>query len=406
MALPTTITTQAAAVMIPKPFKSSGGNFYAIVAETINTIDAYKATDPTDSWTVQDAANNPSDGQGIAGVTAIQDGDIIHIAFIDGLRAYYYSTFDMSDDTWGTINEEIEFPTNTATFPWISIAVRSDGDVVVVYAGDTDQVMGGKKERVDVNIRTGVTWGGPVALDAAGDIHYGNPNVVIGPLTDDMHIIWQQTTNIADPPTIWANRQARTLDPSDTLSTTDTTGAAGTSLSLLGASNSVAYDDSGTQRIIGHGIKETTGSVHSRQYALATEDGSDYIALNSEVDDASGADPSINGEISPSTLVELSGDLHQLFAGGGTGGGDRDLYYTKSTDDGATWSTPTEEIDAINVNFISANIYVRGADTVLAYVYDDAGVQKYNEKVLIAGVVDLIQPPLLHSFAVTRSTHY
>ena len=61
------------------------------------------------------------------------------------------------------------------------------------------------------------------------------------------------------------------------------------------------------------------------------------------------------------------------------------MNYTTSTDNGSTWATPTEEIDAITVNFISATIYERDHYTVLAYVYDDGGVQKYNEKILNIG---------------------
>ncbi len=113
-----------------------------------------------------------------------------------------------------------------------------------------------------------------------------------------------------------------------------------------------------------------------------------------------------NGAVTLLSNAELNGDLHVLYSGGGTTGVDQDLYYLTSTNNGTDWDTETEEIDAITVNFISANIYVRGSDTVMAYVYDDAGTQKYNEKVLISGAVDLIQPPLVHSFAVTRAANY
>ncbi len=305
------------------------------------------------------------------------------------LIEYEYHEFDMSADTWSVANQQIEIPNNKPTFPWISIAVRSDGDVVVVYAGDTDQVMGGTKERVEVNVRSGspAIWGGPVALDAAGDNHYGTPNVVKGPLTDDMHIIWQRQTLVTfDPPITWNAITGRTLDPSDTLSTTEAFDPVDTNSAMLGMSNGVSYEDSGTQRMTWAGIQEISGNP--RLYLNTTEDGSDDIFVDagtSGVLDTAGADAHVNGDVGVTTIAELSGDIHQLYSGGGTDGVDADLYYTKSTDDGVTWATPTEEIDAITVNFISANIYVRGIDTVMAYVYDDLGVQKYNEKVLIAG---------------------
>ena len=275
------------------------------------------------------------------------------------------------------------------------------GDVIVVYNGDTDAVMGGKKERVDVNIRTGGTWGGAVALDAGGDIHYGNPNVVKGPLTDDMHIVWQQTLNIADPPTAWLQTQARTLRPDDTLSTTVEPSLATnyTASHLLGGQNLVSYDDGGTQRIVGVGLSDT----NDLKNVSTTEDGSDDITLTvgDILAEALTDEIFANVEVGICSIAELSGDLHILYSGGGIAGVDQDLYYIKSTDDATTWDTETEEIDAITVNFISANIYVRGADTVLAYVYDDGGVQKYNEKILISGGVSANGAPSIT--AVTAS---
>ncbi|MBW8034086.1 MAG: hypothetical protein FVQ79_00010 [Planctomycetes bacterium] len=278
----------------------------------------------------------------------------------------------MATDSWDVVDELIDTLTNNPTNPWISISVRSDGDVVVVYAGDTDQVMGGKKERVDANIRTGGTWGGAVALDAAGDIHYGNPNVVKGPLTDDMHILWQQTANIADPPASWAQTEARTLDPANVLSTL-VTDAQDTDTELLSIQNPVSYEDSGTQRMLWGG--------KGHRFWPCTEDAGDDILFGTAVDSPILPNIESNGEISVVTLVELDGVIHDLYSSST----DLDLYYTKSTDDGATWDTPTEELDAISCLHISANIYTRGGDTVLAYLYDDGGVQKYNEKVLSAG---------------------
>ncbi len=363
MALPTTILSDVGYPGHHPPFKSSGGNFYAIATDDVVTsvhIEVFKATDPTDSWTVQDAADNPIlSGSGLAleCIAAVQDGDVIHI--ITGITGgavinYQYHQFNMATDNWDIANETIENTENNPTNLWCSIAVRSDGDVIVAYAGDTDQNMGGKKERVDYGRREGGSWGGNVgiALDAGGDVHYGNPNVVKGPLTDDMHFIWQQTTDTADPPTAWVNQHGRTLDSGNTLSTLDTQGSS-TTTTLLGIGNHVSYDDSGTQRIINAGSRSDTG----RNYLRCTEDGSDNISLDGSTFDLSGADPFSNGEVGVITLVELNGDLHVLYSGGGTNGVDQDLFYTTSTSDGFSWVAPSEEIDAITVNFISANIY-------------------------------------------------
>ncbi|KKL60663.1 hypothetical protein LCGC14_2203060, partial [marine sediment metagenome] len=392
MALPITIDTSAGRKGHHPPFKSSGGNFYAVVNSSFaGELQAKKATDPADSWTEQDAAGNPT--VNFTGFSAVQGSDVIHIVSWTALGTYTYHQFNMATDNWDVVDEEIDAPADDPTFPWASIAVRSDGDVVVVYAGDTDAVMGSKKERVDYNVRTGTTWGGPVSLDTAGDVHFGNPNVVKGPLTDDMHILWQATADTADPPVSWEALEARTLDPSNVLSTLNVGVGATTTGNMLGyGSNPVSYDDAGTQRIILAG----TGAALKR-IILSTEDASDDIVLDTVIGDLQDPDPGPNGEVGIMTLVELDGDLHMLYRGDT----DLDIYYTTSTDDGNNWAVPVEEIDAITVNFISANIYVRGADTVMAYVYDSFGVQVYNEKVLIPGDTGAITATAALAFTAT-----
>ena len=359
------------------PFKSSAGNFYvAVFDDGDDDIDVYKATDPTDSWTVQDDTNNPNFTTNVITLTAVQSGDVIHIAyFVAGLDIdYQYGNFNMADDTWGETTEDIDTDTATADQRWISIAVRSDGDVVVVYNGDTDNNMGDAKERVDVNIRTGGTWGGPVALDAGGDIHYGNPNCILG-TNDGVHIIWQINTATGnDPPTLWSAPQARTLDAGDTLNSVDDVGTSFTGTALLGSVNLLTYDDGGTQRVIGNGSNGIFRDV------IGIEDGSDDLDITAV--NVTNPDPQVKvtNEFPIITMAELSGELHILYSSTT----DSDIYYTKSTDDSLNWDSVTEELDAITCNFISANIYKRGSDTVMAYVYDDGGVQKYNEKILIS----------------------
>lgn len=382
MALPVTVFSGAGIKGYSPPFISSGGDVYAAVKVASSRLDIYKATDPTSSFAIVDDAGSPAGA--VVALSVTQKGDVLYLATWTG-SSYRYHEFSMSADTWSVIDEQIDAVDNDPTFSWISIAVRSTGVPVVAYAGDTDQVMGGKKERADVNVRTGGTWDGPIALDAAGDFHYGNPNVVKGPLTDDMHIVWQQTGNTADPPTAWLATQAKTLDSVNALSNQDNLVFIHTGGAMLGNANAVSYDDGTTQHIMCQGVD----SNNERSTIRAKEGGHDDT---DDIDLIARALPTsheayVNGEVGIITITELSDDLHVLFSGGASAASDQDLFYTKSTDDGVTWDTPTEEIDAITVNYISANIYVRGADTVMAYLYDDGGTQKYNEKVLIAGGV-------------------
>ena len=381
MALPTTVVSDVGLRGHHPPVKSSGGAFYTVVRADADELDVYKATDPTDSWTVQDSGDGPVHAGTLLGYATTVDDNIIHIiAWISDRHEYY--TFDMDTDQW-VIDEAVtdtDIQSTPPDQPWASIAVRSDGDIVVVYGGETDASMGDEKERVDVNIRTSGTWSGPTSLDSGGDKHYGNPNCVLG-TNDFVHCLWQHTEDTAfDPPTIWNATQGRSIDPADdSLSTVDLS-SADTADVLLGQTNAITYDDGGTQRIIISGGRLTL--LHTAQ---GTESSNDILLTAPAVLETLTAEFYENTEVGIATTVALNADIHCLYSGGGTAGVDQDLYYITSTDNGDSWSTETEEIDAITVNFISANIYVRGADTVMAYLYDDGGVQKYNEKVLIAG---------------------
>ncbi len=403
MALPIQVRSGIGIMGHHPPMKSSAGAFYCVVRSGSTTIDVFKATDPTDTWTQSDASGRPFLPATMVGYSIVQGGDLIHIvAWTNSL--YEYSQFNMATDNWdvGGGGETIDVVTDNAALFWASIAVRSDGDVIVAYNGSTDQNMGGTKERADYAIRNG-TWSAGIALDPGGDIHYGNPACVLG-TNDGVHILFTRTTITADdPPTTWQHVDARTLDSGDTLqSVVETTGVSPSS-SLLGMQNMVSYDDAGTQRITVCGT--ATGSDNRWNNNLI-EDGSDNAALNDDFFSTGTPGPRTNGEVGIITIAELDADLYELFSGGGSGGVDADIYLIKSTTDGTTWDAPTEVLDGITCNFISGNIYTRGADTVFAYVYDDDGVQKYNEEVLIAGAVGLIEPPLIRSFAIIRSTNY
>ena len=387
MALPTTVLAEPGNYGHHPPYKSSGGNFYCIARDTSigpgDEARVFKATDPTSSWTEQDSANRPNPGVSIIdGVGAVQDGDVIHM-LVYGDSAVYYYTFNMATDLWDVAATASSTQPDNPAFPFASIAVRSDGDVVTVFAGETDKIMGGTKQRVDFRVRTAGVWGGVTALDAGGDVHDGNPNCILG-TNDFVHVIWQHTANTTDPPTTWTDTHGRSIDPADDTASTLDISTADTESVLLGYPNLVTYDDGGTQRIIASGFDSAGTTLDTAQ---ATEDANDEILLTATgVTESFTTEPGYaNGEAGISTFVELSGDIHCLYSGDGTAGADQDLWYTVSTDNGASWSAPTEEINAITVNYISANIYVRGADTVMAYIYDNAGTQYYNEKILIAG---------------------
>lgn len=387
MALPTIIVSSAAVRGFQPPCIATDGDVWSIIATNSTSIDAYKATDPTSSWTLTDGTNNPT-FTSIEVLSLVQDGDNIHIVTYDS-GSYEYHLFDASAETWSIANEAIETPADAPTFPWCSVAVRSDGDVIMAYAGDTDQVMGGKKERVDYARREASSWTVGVAVDGAGDIHYGSSVLTIGATSDRMHIGWWQQSAVADPPTAWDDWQGRTLDATNGLSTTVTQTRASP---LVGqcVSNAISYDDTGTVYISFCTSDLQTESGLSN--FTTTEDGSGNIqTVNSDFITGGGIGGFSNS--SPASVIgSLAGegtDTYSLFSGGDIASSEQDIYYNTSVSGGMAWGSPSEEMDAVTCNMIYAKVYVRSGDTVLAFIYDDAGVQKYNEKVLSAGTPDL-----------------
>jgi hypothetical protein len=360
-----------------------------------------KATDPTSSWTEQDSSNAPAAPINYSAnpgcISSVMDGNTLHAVVRDDVGIVYVQ-FDCATDTWTTTSSESAAAAQGSNPPdkqWCSLAVRSDGDVIVAYNGITDRVMGGDKERVDYSRREGGSWTRDIALDAAGDIHYGNVNVVRGVNNDEMHFVWQRTQiTVNDPPIAWADAEGRTLDSGNNLSTTvggANWNAGDTGAVLLGIQNLVSWND-GTDDVIGW--HSYTDNANRDNFIRVPEDGSGDLSVtdtvyanifthgtNASPDWVSPDDYPIAIVLDPATDI-----LWSVFSGGvDPNTSDRDIYYSSSDDDGATWATPVEHLDAVTCNFISANIYVRGSDTVLAYTYDDGGTTKYNEVVIAFG---------------------
>ena len=108
MALPTTIVSDVGLGGHHPPFKSSGGVFYTIVRADANEVDAYKSTDPTDSWSLAVGSGPIMTGETLLGFSTVQDGDVIHIIAWSS-ATYEYYTFNMATDAW-VVDQAIETP--------------------------------------------------------------------------------------------------------------------------------------------------------------------------------------------------------------------------------------------------------------------------------------------------------
>jgi hypothetical protein len=270
-------------------------------------------------------------------------------------------------------NQTIETP---ATAPGtsdisISIAVRSDGDVIVLYNGDPDKVHGTDYDRVDYARREGSTW--TVGVDVTGgtgnQVNYTGSAVVKGS-GDNMHFFWKDDT--ADV------RWGRTLDPSTNgLSTRRSQSSSNVFSHIHG--RGVSFDDAGTQRVV---VPTASASVgHAWRH---TEDGSGDLADNGTLTQfADSGTVGINGgfTLNVTSALEGASQMHIIWEQSASD----DLFHDEAATPQSSWGTDTDLLGAVTINQVQgANVYTRAGATVLGYVYEISGVQTYNELELVA----------------------
>ena len=200
MTLPVTIGGAGTVVIIQGtygPFRGYNGAIYTIlIDDTVgNPIDirAYKATDPTDSFSEQDSGNRPGiNGNGavsIAHLDCKQQGDDIHVVVQSAninQQDVYYMRFDMATDTWVAIDGVsdrdilINTPSQTSLSQYFcGFAHEFDNppqNFTAVYAGNRTKFMG--VDRTSVHYRessdAGATWSavGDTVADGGGANDY------------------------------------------------------------------------------------------------------------------------------------------------------------------------------------------------------------------------------------------
>jgi len=154
---------------------------------------ATTATPANADWDSQDSANSPNfqlgDAHAIESYWAFEDGTNIHIATQLQVGHVHYHVFSKSSDTWTTVEELVEFigETNfdlTPVEPAVSLALRSDGDVILCAAYAV-----GTTDRIRVFSRQGSTWAneGAASEDTAAKDYHGV--TVVGPDSSD-RISW------------------------------------------------------------------------------------------------------------------------------------------------------------------------------------------------------------------------
>lgn len=384
MALPVTIsgTTTAPQNSYHGPFKSSGGAFYTILRDStvLSAVEAWKATDPTSSFSEQDGANRPDFGSvTILSLSVFQKGDLLHVAGQNISEEVWYARFDMSTDAWIEIStgdrDILVDGAPDGARDACSIAVEETGtDIVILYQGQTDKVMGTNYERIDYAKSTdsGQTWsaGNLVAKDGKDESHWTGPRIVRGS-SDRVHFFFADWTNL--------DAYQRTLRSDDTLETFPA--------AIDSAISSSIYT-------VGHGVSYVSGAATKIRCPYHDSSSKASVAKFDSADSPGAGDPE-DVDVSDNTVRLYNNSTVSCLAVNGTDlqllyadFTDQDLY-RDSNDDDAGWGTDTEEWDAVDIRHVSSNVYDRSG-AKLAMIVDDGGTVKYNEVALAAAAASLL----------------
>ena len=376
MALPVTITgLDAGAQYNSQPFISSGGNVYVFGRDSTDEskMRAFKATDPTSSFSNvgTDFDVDATAGVVVRNLVAYQVSDVIHIvtstaALTDSAYAIKYHTFNMATDAWVITNEAVVSPStplSTSACNHVGMAIRSDGDVIVLYNGNSAASMGSDYRRVYYARREGGTWTVDVGVDNGGADHWDASGVVLGSsdrmhlffLNDDLSDAYQRTLTSAN--SLEAFPSAYDTDISTVESTSIFSG--------------VSYVSGANTKVRFPSTDATANTLNSVKLDSAD---APTVSIDSDITGATGqsagfldASFSVNGTTLWNTFVNSTDDI-----------------YTQSNADDGGWTTPESFLVGSILN-LRTNIYTRGSDVVLAIVYSISGAVNYHEKVIVAG---------------------
>lgn len=359
------------------PYESSGGNTYWFGrdgATNIGNARCWKASDPTSAFTAQ-TAKLMSSGATVAieAMGAYQVGNVVHVATQIATGVVYYNAYTMDTDTWSLATSETVQSAAATTFApvsgrtFVSLVVRSSGNVVFTYAGGVT-VMSGTFNTCYYRERTGVaTYGTATKYDNGGSIDWQGGKAVLG-ATNRVHFFFTDGTN--------GLQYQRTLSAANALETfpaSFTTGAGGSSVAL---NTGVSYSYLGNTRANAAILKTNVTSLLPTVHRLDSADAPTVSSVSAG--DNTGTVAANNSLMG---LAAASATLHLLYVPSGGGS----IYHDFSTDGGATWGTDVNELTVTNAQRITTNTYTRSGNTVLGFVYDEnATAIKYAEIALAA----------------------
>jgi len=337
---------------------------YTIGLNSGTQIVAMKATaDPTvdGNWANVGGHINVGSAFGnIQSMWVVEDGGDLHVVTQQSLGTtsgrVAYHVFDPGTDTWTTRNEEVIITTlDAAGIAAVSIALRSDGDVIIGYA----EVVAGA-EHIHYARKEGGSWATGFVVDGAAPAEHYNGVVVVLGASDRVHFFY---SNRSDDDFLH-----RSLSSANSLDTADQ--------SVDASVNTVLF------QMGGKAVAYVSGATKIRATYLDATNKVSMVELDS------GADPTINttadisandyalGDANPQMCLAVDGTtIHLLYIDT-----TNDIFHVADVE-----GSPSEnEIeDAVTAQGLSCNIYDRSG-IKLAYLWNNNGTLTYDE-VDIAG---------------------
>jgi len=395
MALPTTLTSYAWSVdgiAWVGPFISSAGNVYVLGYNSGSTrLSYWKATDPTSSFTETSIAT----GQVVNSIAAHQVGDVVHVIAGYGSGQYVYVTLDMSTDTTGSLQITAGLtPKNYSG----GIAKRSTGgDVIVFYNATGQTVMGKTYGRVAAKRIAGGTTAGAVTTIGLAPTdtttqQYESVDGAVLASSDRVHLFWTQGNATAGSSDTLKGRCVKSSDNLD--GTAPATAAYNVSTSTLATG---AVD--GPQHDAGQAFLSSGNVIGLPMYsgttpALATASDADTPTWSVGGVASTGANPGAIGNTA--RCGRLAGapydGTNKAYGWVDQFSINHNPMYDQDTGSGFGTDQTIASVAAVGM---SANVYTRAGNVVLAVVYDSSGTYVYNEVVLraaAAGQVPYVNP--------------
>ncbi len=294
---------------------------------------------------------------GVTSIWAFEDDSDIHVATMTVGGRIEYHVFDPGTDTWTLLHDFVDMTPNTdeTTQKGVSIALRSDGDVIVLH---TEDLFAAANEIHYARKESGA-WTRSQDVESGASSYSGA--VIVPGASDRMHFFYNHETA--------AEVRHRSLSSANALDT----------------SQAVDVDTSPfVEQSVHHGVTYVSTETKVR-CPYATTAGWCSIA---ELD--SGADPTISTSLAGDAATLQDGDyyimclavdgtnLHMIYSADA----DADIDRDENDDDGG-WGTDASVQSGVTCNRISCNVYTRG-DRVLAYLWLSGTTATYDEVVLAA----------------------